>query len=79
MAVVLGMMSQRFTQRLGKPVDLACAVDDLAEVGDALADDFDEFFPQLIAFNSKPSQGASKHSSPPALITDIQQTEAAAS
>ncbi len=48
MAVVLGMMSGRFSERLGRPVDLVSAVDDLPDINEALADDFDEFFPQLV-------------------------------
>jgi acyl carrier protein phosphodiesterase len=50
MQTVLGMMSARFTQRLQRPVDLACAVQDLHTIGESLDEDFAEFFPQLIAY-----------------------------
>lgn len=53
MQTVLGMMSARFTQRLRRPVDLARAVQDLPEIGEALDEDFAEFFPQLIAYSRK--------------------------
>ncbi len=50
MAVVLGMMSRRFTERLRRPIDLTGAVDDLPQINSALTDDFAAFFPQLIAY-----------------------------
>jgi acyl carrier protein phosphodiesterase len=50
MAVILKMMSHRFSQRLRRPIDLAKAVDDLPEFDSALTDDFAEFFPQLVTY-----------------------------
>lgn len=50
MAVILGMMSIRFTKRLGKTIDLTTAVDMFPMIDDELTDDFHAFFPELIAF-----------------------------
>lgn len=62
MSRVLGMMSRRFTERLGRPVDLACAVADLPGIGAALTEDFHMFFPQLIAYvrETPPKRPSSK-------------------
>ncbi len=50
MAEILARMSDRFSQRLKQPVKLEHAVEDLKAHRDALADDFAEFFPQLIGY-----------------------------
>ena len=50
MAVILGMMSRRFTERLRRPINLAIAVQDLPAIDAELTEDFHTFFPQLIAF-----------------------------
>lgn len=55
---VLRMMSIRFSERLGRPVELEHAVDDLRPHGDGLASDFEEFFPQLIVYVTGPTTSA---------------------
>jgi acyl carrier protein phosphodiesterase len=51
---ILEMMSARFSERLGRPVQLVHAVEDLRTHGDGIADDFEAFFPQLTAYVAGP-------------------------
>ena len=44
---VLTMMSARFSARLGRPVELTHAVDDLLDQGEGFEGDFHEFFPEV--------------------------------
>jgi acyl carrier protein phosphodiesterase len=44
---ILRMMSDRFSNRLGRAVELEHAVEDLLEHGDGFDEDFHEFFPEL--------------------------------
>lgn len=46
---ILAMMSWRFTQRFGRTVRLEQAVEDLALHRAGLTEDFDEFYPALVA------------------------------
>lgn len=48
--LALCRMSRRFSQRFGREVVLQRVVDDLPELGDPLAADFDAFFPELVGF-----------------------------
>jgi len=52
MSRVLSMMSKRFSERLGRSVELTDAVDSLQDQREAFAEDFDEFFPLLISYMS---------------------------
>jgi acyl carrier protein phosphodiesterase len=47
---ILRMMSVRFSERLGRRVELGHAVDDLLEDGDGFEGDFHEFFPELCEY-----------------------------
>ncbi len=50
---ILKMMSARFSERLGRPVELDHAVEALRIHGGEFADDFHEFFPELTEYVSR--------------------------
>ena len=52
---ILEMMSARFSERLGRPVQLVHAVEDLRTHRDGITGDFEEFFPQLTAYVAGPA------------------------
>lgn len=60
-ALTLRRMSARLRERFNREVDLASAVDELREQYDGFLADFDEFFPQLMAY-----VGVDHHPLPPA-------------
>ncbi len=59
MRSVLKMMSARFSERLGRAVELEHAVDDLRPHGNDFEDDFHEFFPELTTYVNGPHPPAS--------------------